>query len=165
VLFRSLAWEQGLKAATRNREPRPLFQVKAPNGNMVDIGGGVNDVRRGPGKGPVPNFSLSPTPGIETLAPHTIIQGAPDTTFNLTGIGFTKRSMVFVNDHPVPTNVQSGTKLSFVVSQNDLAQAGKLHVVVKNPAPLDTPVWGDTSNKAHILVPFSFTTAWSHNKY
>jgi hypothetical protein len=38
-------------------------------------------------------------------------------------------------------------------------------VAVKNPTPLDTPVWGDTSNKAHILVPFSFTTAWSHNKY
>jgi len=160
-----LAWEQGLKAATRNREPRPLFQVKAPNGNMVNIGGGVNDIRRGPGNGPVPNPTLSPTPGIETLAPHTIIQGAPDTTFNLSGIGFTKRSVVFVNDRPVPTTVQSGTKLSFVVSQNDLAQAGKLHVAVKNPTPLDTPVWGDTSNKAHILVPFSFTTAWSHNKY
>jgi hypothetical protein len=160
-----LAWEQGLKAATRNREGRPLFQVKAPNGNMVNIGGGVNDIRRGPGNGPVPNPTLSPTPGLETIAPHTIIQGAPDTTFNLTGIGFTKRSMVYVNDKPVPTNVQSGTKLSFVVSQNDFASAGKLHVVVKNPGPLDTPVWGDTSNKAHILVPFSFTTAWSHNKY
>jgi len=57
------------------------------------------------------------------------------------------------------------TKLSFVVSGNQLAEAGKLHVAVKNPKPLDAPVWGDTSNKAHILVPFTFTTAWSHNKY
>jgi hypothetical protein len=31
--------------------------------------------------------------------------------------------------------------------------------------PLDTPVWGDTCNRAHILVPFSFTAGWSHNKY
>jgi hypothetical protein len=113
----------------------------------------------------VPNPTLSPTPGIEGLPPPTIIQGAPDTTLTLTGINFTKRSVVYVNDQPVPTAVQSGAKLSFVVGQNDLAQAGKLHVVVKNPQPLDTPVWGDTSNKAHILVPFAFTTAWSHNKY
>jgi len=160
-----LEWERGLKGATRNREPRPLFQVKAPNGSMVNVGSGVNDVRRGPGMGPVPAPTLSPTPGIETLMPHTIIQGAPDTTFNLTGIGFTNRSVVYVNGQPVPTKAQSGTKLSFVVSANELAQAGKLHVTVKNPKPLDTPVWGDTSNTAHILVPFTFTTAWSHNKY
>lgn len=89
----------------------------------------------------------------------------PDTTFTLAGINFTTRSSVYVNDKPVPTNVQSGTKLSFVVSQNQLARAGKLHVVVKNPPPLDNPVWGDTSNKAHILVPFTFTKAWSHNRY
>jgi hypothetical protein len=38
-------------------------------------------------------------------------------------------------------------------------------VVVKNPTPLDPTAWGDASNKAHILVPFSFTTAYSHNKY
>ncbi|HMI97450.1 MAG TPA: hypothetical protein VK479_13130 [Micropepsaceae bacterium] len=25
--------------------------------------------------------------------------------------------------------------------------------------------WGYTSNRAQILVPFSFTAAWSHNKY
>ncbi len=160
-----LEWEQGLKAATRNREPRPLFQVKAPNGSMVNVGGGVNDIRRGPGMGPVPAPTLSPTPGIETLMPHTVIQGAADTNFNLTGIGFTTRSVVYVNGQPVPTKAQSGTKLSFVVSANELAQAGKLHVTVKNPKPLDTPVWGDTSNTAHILVPFAFTTAWSHNKY
>jgi Amidohydrolase family len=160
-----LEWERGLKAATRNRAARPLLQVKAPNGNMVNIGAGVNDVRRGPGNGPVPNPTLSPTPGIEALMPHTLIQGTADTTISLTGIGFTTRSVVYINDAPAPTTVQSGTKLTFAVSQNDLARAGKLHVVVKNPGPLDTPVWGDTSNKAHILVPFSFTTAWSHNKY
>jgi hypothetical protein len=160
-----LEWVQGLRAATRNREPRPLFQVKAPNGAMVNVGGGVNDVRRGPGLGPVPNPTLSPTPGIQTVMPHTLIQGTGATTIALTGIGFTTRSVVLVDGAPVPTKVQSATKLNFVVDQNALAKAGKLHVVVKNPQPLDTPVWGDTSNKAHILVPFAFTTVWSHNKY
>ena len=54
--------------------------------------------------------------------------------------------------------VDSGTKLRFVVPQNTLSRAGKLHVVVKNPQPLATAEWGDTSNTAHILVPFAFST-------
>jgi hypothetical protein len=165
LVVSDIPWERALKAANRERAVKPLFETMAPNGHVVPVGAGVNDVRRGPGLGPVPNPTLSPTSGIETLMPHTVIQGAADTTFALTGINFTKHSIVYVNDAPVPTNVQSGTKLSFVVSQNQLAQAGKLHVVVKNPLPLDNPIWGDSSNKAHILVPFTFTTAWSHNKY
>ena len=52
-----------------------------------------------------------------------------------------------------------------IVDSAILAQAGNRAVEVKNPLPLDANAWGDTSNKAHILVPFSFTTAWSHNKY
>ena len=45
-----------------------------------------------------------------------------------------------------------------MLPQNTLARAGKLHVVVKNPTPLATVEWGDTSNTAHILVPFAFST-------
>jgi Amidohydrolase family len=160
-----ITWERGLKAASRNRTPKPLFTVTAPNGHPVTIGAGANDVRRGPGLGPVPHPTLQPTPGIETLMPHTVIQGTTDTTFTLTGINFTTRSVVFVDGHPVPTNVESGTKLTFGLSANQLAEAGKRPLVVKNPRPLDTPSWGATSNTAHILVPFSFTTAWSHNRY
>jgi hypothetical protein len=29
---------------------------------------------------------------------------------------------------------------------------------VKNPQPLATVDWGDTSNTAHILVPYAFST-------
>jgi hypothetical protein len=65
----------------------------------------------------------------------------------------------------VPTTVESATKLSFTLGANELAEAGKRHLVVRNPLPLNEPVWGDHSNTAHILVPYSFTTAWSHNKY
>jgi len=36
--------------------------------------------------------------------------------------------------------------------------------VVKNPEPLAAPEWGAISNDAYVLVPFAFTTAWSHNK-
>jgi hypothetical protein len=38
-----------------------------------------------------------------------------------------------------------------------LAYAGKLDIVVRNPEPLADPVWGATSNMAHLLVPFEFT--------
>ena len=55
------------------------------------------------------------------------------------------------------SQLDSATKIRFVAPQDKLAAAGKLHVVVKNPTPLATEEWGDTSNTAHILVPFAFT--------
>ena len=51
-----------------------------------------------------------------------------------------------------------------MIDANTLAKAGKLKIVVKNPEPLAAPEWGPVSNEAYVLVPFSFTTAWSHNK-
>jgi hypothetical protein len=138
--------------------PKPYMTVTAPNGHEVGILPGVADIRKGPGLGPVPDYSLSPTPAIETIAPRTVLQGASDTTVALTGVNFVKLSVVYVNGEPVPTMVDSATKLRFVVSQNTFARAGKLHVVVKNPQPLATVEWGDTSNTAHILVPFAFST-------
>ena len=164
----NLDWEAGLKGATfrgAGAPLKPLFVVTGPNGKPVEIGPGVAAARKGPGLGPIPDYTLSPTPGLETIAPHTIIQGAPDTVFTLTGINFTVRTVAYVNGAAVPTTVLSATKLTFLVGKNLLAPAGKLHVVVKNPLPLATPQWGDTSNTAHILVPFTFTTAWSHNQY
>ena len=144
--------------------PKPYMTVTAPNGKDVGILPGVADIRKGPGPGPVPDYTLSPTPGIETIAPRTIIQGAPDTVVTLTGVNFVKRSVAYVNGAPVPTTVQSATKLTLLVDKNLLAPAGKLHIVVKNPSPLATVEWGDTSNTAHILVPFAFTTVASRNQ-
>ncbi len=138
--------------------PKPYMTVTAPNGHEVGILPGVADVRKGPGLGPVPDYSLSPTPAIETIAPRTVLQGAADTTVTLTGVNFVRRSVVYVNGAPVPTMVDSATKLRFVAPRDEFADAGKLHVVVKNPQPLATVDWGDTSNTAHILVPFAFST-------
>lgn len=136
--------------------------VTAPNGHEVGILPGVADVRKGPGLGPVPDYSLSPTPGIESIAPRTVMQGSSDTTVTLTGLNFVKRSVVYVNGELVPTIVDSGTKIRFVAPQEMFANGGKLHVTVKNPQPLATYEWGDTSNTAHILVPFTFSTELAH---
>lgn len=114
---------------------------------------------------PVPDFWASPTPAIEKIYPHTIIQGSATQMLAITGFNFVKRSVVYVNDEPVPTQVVSRTEIKAMIDSQILATAGNHGVIVKNPAPLDPNAWGDTSNKAHILVPFSFTTAYSHNKY
>jgi hypothetical protein len=136
--------------------------VSAPNGHQVGILPGPADTRKGPGVGPLPDYFLSPTPGIETMAPHLILQDSSDTEVTLTGVNFVKRSVVYVNGQPVTTMVDSGTKLRFVMPHNVLINAGNFPVVVKNPEPAAIPEWGDTSNKAHMLVPFTFSVAWVH---
>ena len=138
--------------------PKPYMTVTAPNGQETGILPGVAYVRKGPGLGPVPDYVISPTPGIEAIAPRTVLQGASQTTVTLTGVNFVKRSVAYVNGEAVPTIVDSTTKLRFVLSPEEFANAGKLHVVVRNPKPVDNYEWGDTSNTAHILVPFSFST-------
>jgi len=167
VVVSDPAWVAAMKRTTTPEKAKVLAVVTAPSGGKVEVEEGLGDMRRGPGLGPVPNPTLSPTPGIEILFPHTIIQGAPDTEFTLTGVNFVKRSIVYANGKAVPTTVTGGTKLTFRLTANELAEAGKVHVVVKNPLPMTvgSAIWGDTSNTAHILVPFAFTTAWSHNEY
>ncbi len=158
-----ISWEVGLKAATATRGRGQA----APNPEAAAAGpaaAGPADGRRGGGLGAVPDPQLSPSPGIETIFPHTIIQSTPDTTFTLTGINFVKKSTVLVDGVPMPTNVTSRTQLTFVVDANTLNKAGKLKIRVKNPEPLTNPDWGPISNTAYVLVPFSFTTHWSQNK-
>jgi hypothetical protein len=178
-----LAWEQGLKAASGggrrgggeaaaeagNEGAVPAARATAAPALAPAAGGrnpasGVANNRRSGGLGAVPDPSLSPSPGIETLFPHTVIQGTPDTTFTLSGINFVKRSLVYANGQPMPTAVTSATELTFVIDANTLNKAGKLKIVVKNPEPLAAPEWGAISNEAYVLVPFRFTSAWSHNK-
>jgi hypothetical protein len=92
-------------------------------------------------------------------------QGSPKQTLEINGFNFVKRSLVYIDDLPIPTEVVSRTEIRATVDSQILANAGYRVVVVKNPLPVDPSAWGDASNKAHILVPFSFTKAYSHNKY
>lgn len=138
--------------------PKPYMTVTAPNGQEDGIFPGVAYVRKGPGLGPVPDYVISPTPGIDGIAPRTVLQGTGETTVTLTGVNFVKRSVAYVNGEPVPTTVDSATKLHFALPPEKLITAGKMHIVVKNPQPVENYEWGDTSNTAHILVPYSFST-------
>jgi hypothetical protein len=138
-------WAAGLKRATYR-----------PN---------IYATRGEPGIPGIPNHFAHPTPGLEGIFPVTVIQGSPQTTVKLTGFNFVQRSVVFVDGEPVPTRVISREEIEFDLDANILAQAGLKEVRVRNPQPSLNPTWGDTSNAARVLVPFSFTTQWSKNRY
>lgn len=119
----------------------------------------IHAVRGEPGlPGTIPNFHASPTPGVESILPHTIMRGSAATTIQLTGFNFVQRSMIYADDIPVPTRVLSRTEIEATLDENLLSQAGKLEITVRNPQPVNEPEWGDTSNPAYVLVPFEFTT-------
>ncbi len=113
--------------------------------------------------GSIPDLNTSPTPGLESVYPHTLIQGSPTTELTLKGFNFVKRSVVYVDDMPVPTRVVSRTEIRATVDANTLAQAGNYDITIRNPKPVIDVQWGDRSNKGHLLVPFSFTTKYSRN--
>jgi hypothetical protein len=138
-------WVAALKAAT--------WRPNAQNGGFGGPGG--------------IDSATSPTPAIEHVSIHTIIRRSPDTPITLTGFNYVRGSQAYFDGIPIPTKVVSRTELQVTVPENLLGRAGNFALTVKNPAPLSTGVsdWGDTSNDAWILVPFEFTTKWSHNKY
>jgi len=139
------AWADGLKRATYR-----------PN---------IYATRGEPGIPGIPNHYAHPTPGLEGIFPVTLIQGTPTTEVTLRGFNFVQRSVVHVDGDPVPTRVISREEIRFDLPANMLAQAGMKEIVVKNPQPSLQHRWGDTSNTALLLVPFSFTTQWSEGRY
>jgi hypothetical protein len=139
-------WEAGLRAATFGRRPFVGLEPLGPPPT-------------------VPDPKLSPTPGIEDISLHTLIQGTPDTVVTIRGINFVKRSVAYAGEVPLATEIVSRTELRTTIPGYLLANAGKLHITIRNPEPLTDYDWGAKSHTANILVPFSFTTAWSHNRY
>ena len=122
-------------------------------------GGGGNPNVQGPSAPPpaLPDPYLSPTPGIESFAPHTVLRNSPETVVTVKGFNFTKGTRAYFDDFPVPTRVISRTELQMTVPQNLLARAGKFEIVLKNREPLADPEWGAASNKGYMLVPFEYT--------
>ncbi len=128
-------WAEALKRAT--------FRPNVRNGRY-NAAGGIDS-------------ELSPTPGVEDIAPHSVTRGAPDTVIRVTGFNFVNGTEALVNGKPVPTKVVSRTQLEAAVPRGAFAEAGKLRLQIRNPKPLATPQWGQVSNDAYVLVPFEFT--------
>ncbi|MGY9105732.1 MAG: hypothetical protein ACKVG0_04235, partial [Alphaproteobacteria bacterium] len=87
-------------------------------------------------------------------------QNSSETIVSIHGVSFVQGSKVFMGEIELPTEVVSNDLVRVTLSEEILAEAGKLKLIVKNPLPISDPVWGDTSNAAYVLVPFEFTTTW-----
>ncbi len=102
---------------------------------------------------PAPN--ASPPPAIQQIAPISAVAGDPTLILRLTGFNFVQGSRVYFDNVSVPWKWISPTELEVTLDANLLARAGRFDIVVRNPAPLELPIWGDgTSNKAHFIVHF-----------
>jgi hypothetical protein len=96
----------------------------------------------------------SPQPAIEAIAPTMTVQGTP-ITLTITGFNFVDGSQVFYGDIPVPFEVISPTELSVMLDENVMGRAGRIPITVRNPGPVQYPIWGDgTSNPAYLIVSF-----------
>jgi hypothetical protein len=109
---------------------------------------------------PAPDPRIAPIPAIDAIAPRTIVQNSSETIVSIHGVSFVQGSKVFMGEIELPTEVVSNDLVRVTLSEEILAEAGKLKLIVKNPLPISDPVWGDTSNAAYVLVPFEFTTTW-----
>ena len=102
---------------------------------------------------PAPDTSSQPA--IEMIAPTAIRLGSPATTLDLEGFNFVAGTKVLINGNSVPWEWVDGTRINVSLDQNLLNQAGRHEIVVVNPEPLATGMWGDgTSNSAYLLVEY-----------
>ena len=94
-----------------------------------------------------------PCPGIESLSPAMVTEGSPTETLTIKGVNFTKKSMVYFGERPLPARLVSETELRATLDASLLARAGIVPLTVRNPGPfLSQPQWGNNSNKAHLVI-------------
>jgi hypothetical protein len=97
-----------------------------------------------------------PTPGIEAISPDMVTEGDPTVSLMLRGVNFTKRSLVYLENQALPTQLISDTELRATIDAAYIAHVGTLSIRVKNPGSQQQPQWGDGSNTAHLLVNFRY---------
>jgi hypothetical protein len=124
------------------------------------VRGSINGRDVLPKGAPAPDPRIAPTPVIDAIMPRTIAQNSLETIVTIHGVSFVQRSKAFIDETELPTEIVGNDVIRVTLSEELLAEAGKLKLVVRNPSPISNPVWGDTSNAAYILVPFEFTATW-----
>jgi hypothetical protein len=82
-------------------------------------------------------------------------------TVTLKDINFVRRSTVEFRGKRAPTQAVSSTELKLTLDAEAMKQAGRVDLVVIDPAPTDTfftrGMWGSgTSNLAHIVVNYRY---------
>ncbi len=89
----------------------------------------------------------NPTPGVTSLDPNRVQQGAAETSLMVVGSDFVRASVVRFNGQDRPTRYVSRTELHATLSSADLASAGMAQIVVVNPAP-----GGGASNPMQLTI-------------
>lgn len=77
----------------------------------------------------------NPAPTLTSIAPTSVVAGAPDTLVTLTGTGFVSMSLVQVGANDYPPTFVSATTLTLSVPAAALAAPTSLGVSVRNPPP------------------------------
>lgn len=109
----------------------------------------------GGGGAQAPDPWASPQPAIEMISPTRITQGAPTTTLTLRGFNFVARTRVYYDGGSVPYRRVSQTELQVTLDSQLLNKPGRYPIVVKNPEPMEFPIWGTgTSNVANLIVQY-----------
>jgi hypothetical protein len=81
--------------------------------------------------------------------------GSAPSTLDVMGFNFVAGTKVLIDGNLVPWEWVDGTRINVALDRNLLSQAGRHEIVLVNPEPLATGMWGDgTSNSAYLLVEY-----------
>ena len=107
--------------------------------------------------GPAWSFG-APMPGIMRVSPRIVTEGEQTFTLTLNGVGFMKKSVVFLDDDPLPTEFVSDNELRATVDESKVRSPRTIKVRVKNLDQFAAqPHWGGTTSLPKpLLVDFSY---------
>ncbi|HEX8431680.1 MAG TPA: hypothetical protein VF625_10340, partial [Longimicrobium sp.] len=91
--------------------------------------------------------TVNPTPGVASLEPNRVQQGAAETSLRVVGSDFVRASVVRFNGDDRKTEYVSSTELRATLSSTDLASSGTAQIVVMNPQP-----GGGESNPMELTI-------------
>ena len=96
------------------------------------------------------NFTVTtnnPVPTLSNISPDSVAAGAPDTSIEVVGTGYTPQSVVYFDSLALQTSYVSSTQLSAVIPSAQIASAGTIAVTVTT-----TGAGGGTSSAAQFTV-------------
>jgi len=102
--------------------------------------------------GPAWSFG-APMPGIMRLSPRIVTEGDQTFTLTLRGVGFMKKSVVFMDEGPLPTEFVSDYELRATVDERRVRAAGTFAITVRNLDQFAAqPHWGGTTSLPKPLI-------------
>jgi imidazolonepropionase-like amidohydrolase len=102
--------------------------------------------------GPAWSFG-APMPGIERTSPRIVTEGDSTFTLTLKGVGFMKKSVVYMDEDPLPTEFVNDYELRAIVDESKVRAPGTFRIRVKNIDQFAAqPHWGGTTSLPKPLI-------------